>query len=182
MPCSSYNNDFAVAHSTLPDMETVVTDYYESLYRFAWSLSRSEEQARDLTQQTYLIFAKKGHTVRDPRSLKSWLFTTLYREFLKLARRNKPLETIEPDQLQAFADSTVVHQARQLQGKEAMQLLQSLDPVFREPLSLFYLDDLSYKEIAEILNIPIGTVMSRLSRGKQILKSRLMENPGNKDT
>lgn len=61
-----------------------------------------------------------------------------------------------------------------------MEQLLNLEPVFREPLSLFYLEDLSYKEIAEILNIPIGTVMSRLSRGKSILKARLLENPGNK--
>lgn len=161
-------------------MEKGVSEHYAALYRFAWSLSRSEEQARDLTQQTYLIFAQKGHTIRQADGVKSWLFTTLYREFLRQVRRNKPLEDTEPEQLEAVADPSLANQARQLQGKEAMEHLLALDPVFREPLSLFYLEDLSYKEIADILNIPIGTVMSRLSRGKSILKARLLENPGNK--
>lgn len=161
-------------------MENVVSKYYEALYRFAWSLSRSEEQARDLTQQTYLIFARKGHTLRHAGGLKSWLFTTLYREFLKHVRRDKPIQETEPEQIEAVPDQNIADQARQLQGKEAMEQLLNLEPVFREPLSLFYLEDLSYKEIAEILNIPIGTVMSRLSRGKSILKARLLENPGNK--
>lgn len=162
------------------NMEQIVSEHYEALYRFAWSLSRSEEQARDLTQQTYLIYARKGHTIRHADAIKSWLFTTLYREFIRQAQRNKPLEETDMAQLEAFPDPTLSSQTRQLQGKEAMEHLLALDPVFREPLSLFYLEDLSYKEIAEILNIPIGTVMSRLSRGKHILKARLLENPGNK--
>jgi RNA polymerase sigma-70 factor, ECF subfamily len=56
-----------------------------------------------------------------------------------------------------------------------MDALQEVDPVFREPLTLFYLQDLSYIEIAEILSVPIGTVMSRLSRGKTHLRLRLDE-------
>ena len=56
-----------------------------------------------------------------------------------------------------------------------MVALQEIDPVFREPLTLFYLQDLSYIEIAEVLSVPIGTVMSRLSRGKTHLRARLAE-------
>lgn len=161
-------------------MTHVVEEHYEGLFRFAWSLSKNEESARDLTQQTFLVYAKKADTIRDPGSTKSWLFTTLYREFLKQVRRDKPLQDIETEQLESIEDPNARHQARQLQAKEAMELLQSLEPVFREPLSLFYLQGFAYKEIAQILNIPIGTVMSRLSRGKDVLKSKLLEKTGNK--
>jgi RNA polymerase sigma-70 factor (ECF subfamily) len=56
-----------------------------------------------------------------------------------------------------------------------MEALQEVEPVFREPLTLFYLQDFSYLEIAEVLSVPIGTVMSRLSRGKAHLRARLAE-------
>lgn len=56
-----------------------------------------------------------------------------------------------------------------------MESLQEVDEIYREPLSLFYIDDLAYKEIADVLDTPIGTVMSRLSRGKAQLKSILAE-------
>ena len=61
-----------------------------------------------------------------------------------------------------------------LEHKTALRALQKIDETYRAPLVLFYLKDLSYKEIAEMLEIPTGTVMSRLSRGKAILKNILM--------
>jgi RNA polymerase sigma-70 factor (ECF subfamily) len=66
-----------------PDFETVVAAYYEPLFRFALSLTRSEADACDLTQQTFYIWATKGHQLRDPSKVKSWLFTALYRTFLE---------------------------------------------------------------------------------------------------
>ena len=57
------------------------------LYRFALSLSRRESDAADLTQQTFLLWAKKGHQLRDPGKVKTWLFTSLYREFLGRKRQ-----------------------------------------------------------------------------------------------
>src|SRR5277367_753801 len=71
-----------------PDFETLVTTYYELLYRFAVSLTRSEEDACDLVQQTFYKWATKGHQLRDASKVKSWLFTTLHRAFLEL-RRNQ---------------------------------------------------------------------------------------------
>ena len=67
----------------------------------------------------------------------------------------------------------MIEAARQLVGNEAIEALHELDEVYREPLMLFYMENLAYKEIAEILDIPIGTVMSRLARGKSQLKDKL---------
>ena len=158
-----------------PDIsfETLVATYYKPLYKFAWSLSKSDSDAADLTQQTFLIWAEKGHMLRDPSKAKSWLFTSLYREFLRQNRRGKTVTSIDQEILETHLDPDLVSSARRLEGQEALAALDELDKVYREPLILFYLQDLAYKEIAEVLDIPMGTVMSRLARGKAHLKKIL---------
>src|SRR5216117_2004540 len=69
------------------DFEQIVSQHYEPLYRFAFSLARTEADACDLTQQTFYIWATKGHRLRDRSKVKSWLFTILHREFLNIRRR-----------------------------------------------------------------------------------------------
>src|ERR1700679_1691435 len=69
------------------DFEEIVDRYYPMLYRFALSLARNEPDACDLTQQTFSVWAKKGHLLRDATKVKSWLFTTLCREFISVRRR-----------------------------------------------------------------------------------------------
>jgi len=163
-----------------PDIsfDALVSEYYEPLYKFAWSLTKTESDAADLVQQTFLIWARKGHTLREAAKVKSWLFTSLYREFLRQNRRSKPVTAIDQEILETQQDPTLVPSVRRMEGKEALKALDSLEPAYREPLTLFYLKDLTYKEIAEILDIPMGTVMSRLSRGKSQLKAALSENSG----
>src|SRR5205809_6014567 len=68
--------------------EAIVRDHYEPLFRFALSLTRGESDAQDLTQQTFYVWATKGHQLRDPSKVKTWLFTTLHREFLMSRRRH----------------------------------------------------------------------------------------------
>ncbi|NDV62780.1 RNA polymerase sigma factor [Puniceicoccales bacterium CK1056] len=155
--------------------ETLVATYYQPLYKFAWSLSKKQEDASDLTQQTFLIWAEKGHTLRDPAKVKSWLFTSLYREFLRQNRRGQKVTAIDQEVLETHHDTDLVSSVRQMEREEAVQALETLDPVYREPLILFYMEDLTYKEIAEVLDIPMGTVMSRLARAKGQLKKFLSE-------
>lgn len=152
----------------------LVEAYYAALYRFALSLTRSSADASDLTQQTFFVWATKGASLRDSAKAKAWLFTTLYREFLRGRRRDARVTAIadlpaaqqDPPDL----DPDVI---AKLDANVVMEALQEVDAVFREPLTLFYLQDLSYLEIADVLGVPIGTVMSRLSRGKVHLRQRL---------
>jgi RNA polymerase sigma-70 factor, ECF subfamily len=154
----------------------LVETYYAALYRFALSLTKSSADASDLTQQTFFIWATKGETLREAAKAKSWLFTTLYREFLRNRRRDSRVSAIEDlapaQQDPPDADTDIIGK---MDAQLVMEALQEVEPVFREPLTLFYLQDLSYLEIAEILGVPIGTVMSRLSRGKAHLRERLAQ-------
>jgi RNA polymerase sigma-70 factor, ECF subfamily len=152
----------------------LVDAHYAALYRFALSLARREADASDLVQQTFFIWARNGHQLRDVAKAKTWLFTTLYREFLRGRRKDQRQQSIEelPEVEQDVAEETIDH-ARRLDAFQVVEALQEVDEVFRAPLTLFYLEDLSYQEIAETLDVPIGTVMSRLSRGKNQLRVRL---------
>ncbi len=152
----------------------LVDAHYAPLYRFALSLARNSSDAGDLVQQTFFIWATKGQSLREAAKAKSWLFTTLYREFLRGRRRDARATSIEdlPPGEQDIAAEDVDRVAR-LDAATVMTALQSVDEVFRAPLTLFYLEDLSYQEIAEALDVPIGTIMSRLSRGKAQLRAVL---------
>ena len=154
----------------------LVETYYAALYRFALSLAKNPADASDLTQQTFFVWATKGQTLRDAAKAKTWLFTTLYREFLRIRRRSGRITAIE-DLAPGEKDppDVDVDLVGKMDAQLVMDALQEVELVFREPLTLFYLQDLSYTEIAEILSVPIGTVMSRLSRGKVHLRARLAE-------
>ncbi len=155
--------------STL-NFEDIVSAYYQPLYRFGYSLAKNEHEASDLAQQTFFIYAEKGDSLRDKSKVKSWLFTTLYREFLRRRRKEGRMDSYEPEMLEAAGGSVEPHIRRTMDGNLAVEALEEVDEVYRNPLTLFYLKDLSYKEIAEVLDVPIGTIMSRLSRGKAQLR------------
>jgi RNA polymerase sigma-70 factor (ECF subfamily) len=153
-----------------------VDRHYAALYRFGLSLSGSADAASDLVQQTFYLWAEKGHQLRDATKAKAWLFTTLYREYLATYRRNVKFPHIELDD--STGDLPVIEPAMldEMDGTTVVAALTRVDEVFRAPLTLFYIEQLSYKEIAELLETPIGTVMSRLSRGKEQLRKLLLES------
>jgi RNA polymerase sigma-70 factor, ECF subfamily len=148
--------------------------HYESLYRFALSLARSEADARDLVQDTFAELARKGHQLKSLGKAKSWLFTTLYRAFVDCRRRDTRHPKVEMEAAEPELPVLYPEPGLQLDARFVCAQLAEVDEVFRVPLILFYLEEHSYAEIAEILNIPSGTVMSRISRGRAILR-RLME-------
>src|SRR5213083_749575 len=138
------------------DFEQIVSQHYEPLYRFAFSLTRTEADACDLTQQTFYIWATKGHQLRDRSKVKSWLFTILHREFLnsrKRAVRFPHIELVDGDKDLLIISPEVVNS---LDGARALELLEQVREPYRAALSLFYLEDYSYDEIAAILEVPLG--------------------------
>lgn len=148
-----------------PDFESVVARFYEPLYQFAFSLARAEADACDLTQQTFYVWATKGHQLRDQTKVKTWLFTTLHRAFLESRRRQVRFPHFELDEVPLDLPTLSPATVNQLDSPQVLQALAQVDEIYQGPVALFYLEDCSYKEIAEILDVPIGTVKSRMARG-----------------
>src|SRR2546426_8567022 len=131
--------------------ETIVSQHYEPLFRFAMSLTRAESDAQDLTQQTFYIWATKGHQLRDVTKVKTWLFTTLHRAFLAARRRqvrfpHHDLEAVSQE-LPTVSPQTV----NQLDSLPVLSALGRVDEIYQAAVALFYLEDCPYKEIAVIL-------------------------------
>lgn len=171
----SYRGD---AHAEPPHFEVLVEAHYEALYRFAMSLAHSPGEAGDLVQDTFVTWANKGHQLTDATKARAWLFTTLHRAFLQSKRRltrfphvgmeeAKPeLEAVEPDAM------------NRLDGLKVVDLLGKVDAQYQAAVALFYLEDYSYEQIAEVLEVPLGTVKSRISRGIKQLKDLVLNEPG----
>jgi RNA polymerase sigma-70 factor (ECF subfamily) len=153
--------------TSLPDL---IEQHYVVLYKYAFRLSGSAADAEDLTQQTFLNAQLRLDQLREPEHVRSWLFTILRNQFLKSVRRKPALPlTIEVPAVpeEPFAKDVDID-SEQLQAA-----LNDLAEDFRIPIILYYFNEFSYRQIAEQLEIPIGTVMSRLSRGKRWLRDRL---------
>jgi len=155
--------------------DQVVTEHYAMLYRFALSLTRNESESLDLTQQTFYLWATKGGQLRDRTKLKAWLCTTLYREFLGDRRHAQRFPQVELSVVEHELPAVETEVIDKMDAALVMEALLEVDEIHRAPLMLFYTEDRSYQEIAEILGVAIGTVMSRLARGKQLLRRRLLE-------
>ncbi|HEY1785222.1 MAG TPA: RNA polymerase sigma factor [Pirellulales bacterium] len=160
------------------DITQLVLDHHEVLYRYAYRLTGSVPDAEDLTQQTFLVAHEKLGQVREAECVRGWLFTVLRNAYLKNCRRTVPVAAaslgFDLDTVAAKADD------KPLDGEQLQQVLGELAGEFKLVLLLFYFEQRSYREIAEILQVPIGTVMSRLSRAKAHLRSKLFSADSNK--
>lgn len=156
---------------TLPQL---IRDYAAPLYRYAFRLAGQASDAEDLVQQTFLVAQQKLHQLREADRASAWLYAVLRSCFLKSRRKPQPAnfdEQFPPDSIAAQPDGD---ENDAWLDREALQLaLSELPDEFKIVVLMFYFEDLSYKEIAEQLEMPIGTVMSRLSRGKAHLRRRL---------
>lgn len=152
--------------------------HYEPLYRFAYSLARSEADACDLTQETFQQLGAKAYQLRDVAKVKTWLFTTLYRAFVDGRRRQMRHPHVEPDAVEHELPVVEPEVSNRIDAATAREALLRIEETYRAPLTLYHVEDYSYAEIASILGIPIGTVMSRISRGRALLRELLEDrNP-----
>ena len=154
--------------------ETIVCEHYEPLYRFAMSLTRAESDAWDLTQQTFYRWATKRRQLLDPSKAKSWLFTTLHRCFLESRRRTTRFPHLEISEAEAELPKVEPELLNYLEARDVLGLLGQVNEQFQSAVGLFYLEDYSQQEIATILDVPLGTVKSRISRGLAQLRELVL--------
>ena len=139
-------------------------------------MARNGADAEDLVQQTFLKLAKGHSKIRDISKVKSWLFSTLYRQFIDQKRKTNrhPQIQYEETSIETLSvEPTGI--GRGVDCDTVVEALKSLKESLRIPLTLFYFEQCSYQEIAETMELPLGTVMSRLYRGKAELFSILKD-------
>jgi len=158
--------------------EALIEPFIGPLRRFAMGLCHDSHLADDLVQDCLERAISRWHLRNEDGNLKAWLFTILHNEFIdnrrRLARRgvDSPLDelVIEP--------STIADQEDNLRVQDVMAAVDRLGEDHRALILLIGVEELSYEEAAAVLNIPIGTVMSRLSRARTKLRQFLLEGPG----
>ena len=163
-----------------PRVNELVEQFAELLYRYAYRLTGNAADAEDLTQQTFLRAQQKSHQLRDASAARWWLCSIMRNTFLSGRRNPEMTVSLEMVDESAFVDEPP---DSFVEPEELQQVLLELGEEFRSPLILFYFEEFSYQEIADQMGVPIGTVMSRLSRAKAFLRRRLSEKirPGKTD-
>ncbi len=155
------------------DVRALIEAYHGTVYAYAFRLTCSTADAEDLTQQTFLIAHEKSAQIRDPNKALQWLLAVARSRFLKNRRRRVPVPAVNLDlvleEIPDSAASADEHWDRELLDRA----LAELSDVYRVVIVMYYFEECSYKEIAERLDLPIGTVMSRLARAKGHLRKRL---------
>ncbi len=182
------------SHSPIPrtthlkqkEFEAEAVPHMDLLYNFALRTTGNEDDARDLLQETYLKAFRFWDKYEKGTNIRAWLFRIMKNSYINRYRK----ETREPgmvdyEDVENFydsirADSTDTNDLQEklfgnLLSDEVTQALQSLPEDFRTVVILADIEGLSYEEIAEFLNCPIGTVRSRLHRGRKMLQTQLFE-------
>jgi RNA polymerase sigma-70 factor, ECF subfamily len=154
------------------DIDGLIAAHHAPLFRYAYRLTGMAADAEDLTQQAFLIAQQKLHQLREGERAAGWLFAILRSCYHKWRRKRFPLTSTLADlDMGEVAQPTAELPAVDAEGVQ--QLLRELPDDLRLILLMFYFEELSYKQISDELEIPIGTVMSRLSRSRQKLRERL---------
>lgn len=178
------------AQRPVEDFEAGVLAQLDSLYRTARRMTSSQQEAEDLVQETLLKAFRFAHTYQPGTNLRAWLFRILNTSAINRYRKQATHPT--PVALPEGEDFYIYNRIKDLSGQEVSQdvedevlnqyldedvyeALNDLPPNFRMAVVLADIEGLSYKEIADALQIPIGTVMSRISRARRQLQKSLWQ-------
>ena len=170
--------------------EALALPYLGHLYRLAVKLKGGAQDAEDLVQETYIRALRAFAALRDPARIRPWLCQILSRLVLDQHRaalrevavgdlaeidRFSLYELIEQEDPLPYSDSLHRDFLAKFGDDEVRRALLTLPEAYRVPLVLLYAEDLSYRELAELLGCPVGTIMSRLHRARKILERELWQ-------
>jgi RNA polymerase sigma-70 factor (ECF subfamily) len=155
-------------------VQRLVDEHYAALYRYAFRLSGSGADAEDLTQETFCKAQLNFSQLRDPARARPWLFSILRNAYLHRVRADRQQPCVSLDVAGDVAEPPPEHLGH-IDPERLQQALDELPEAFRTPIILYYFEDLGYRDIAEQMDLPLGTVMSRLARAKAFLRGRLLQ-------
>jgi RNA polymerase sigma-70 factor (ECF subfamily) len=169
------------------NFEAAAMPYVDSLYNTAYRMARNAEDAEDLVQETYLKAYRYYDKFEEGTNFKAWLFKILKNSFINSYRRKQQVppqsdfadiedafESRIGDQVRPPAPSPEEEVLAEVLDEDVQRALERLPADYRMALVLSDLEDFSYKEIADILEVPVGTVMSRLYRGRKALEAAML--------
>ncbi len=156
----------------------------DDVYRFARSLTRDEADAEDVVQEAYLRAFRSWHTFQPGTDVRRWLFTIARNVFLRSRERGQREVTLDDDGAEAV-DAAASKEGWIRRGLDPLlartdlapairQALEEIPETFRSAVVLVDLEDQSYEDAADVLGIPVGTVRSRLFRGRKLLQEKLI--------
>jgi RNA polymerase sigma-70 factor (ECF subfamily) len=158
----------------LQQFKRTLAEYRDNLYRIAYSWCHNPALADDLVQETIAKALKNSSQLRDPKTLKAWLYRILSNCWRDHFRRSRDTVDIDDVVLVERETPDISHDRNQV-IQRVRNAIAMLPMGQRQVISLVDLEGCSYIEVAQILDVPIGTVMSRLSRARKALKERLLE-------
>ena len=156
--------------------------HLEFLYNVGLKYTGKSYDAEDLVQETMYTAYRKFSQLREESKCRSWLFMILRSHFLKEKRQESKRPILDDGDgylkniTSGKANEIVDEYERKLSREKVQQVLRLIPEKFQSPLILYYMDELTYQEISEYLDIPIGTVMSRLARGKKYMKAEMLRS------
>ncbi|MCH8255302.1 MAG: sigma-70 family RNA polymerase sigma factor [Gemmatimonadetes bacterium] len=177
------SNDAAAA-----DFKSLLEPVLEPAYRTAYHLTRNEADAEELVQEAALLAFKGFGRFRPGTNFKAWFFTILRNRFISTYRKKqREIKTVELEDapelymytksmesgLSAQTSEPAKYVIEQLDAEQVATALSELPMEFREAATLYFTQDMSYHDIAEVLGVPVGTVRSRLHRGRKLLQKKL---------
>jgi RNA polymerase sigma-70 factor, ECF subfamily len=156
--------------------EAATMPHLNSLFRTAWRIVGDKEEAEDLVQETFLQAWKSFHRFETGTNCRAWLFKILFHVINH--HRRKWFKFTWVTDSEEMLENTLIYEppvSQNLSDEDVLASLEKVPSQYREVVLLADVQEFSYKEIAEILNAPVGTVMSRLSRGRKILRQELAD-------
>lgn len=149
------------------DLAGQLIDHVGSLRRYAMVLTRKPDEAEDLVQECLARAIAAAHTWQPGSDLRAWLFRIMHNAFIDHVRKQRVREVGQPAAVEV-AESPV--QPHRVELAQVLDALRALPEHYREPIVLVAIEEMSYADAAKVIDVPLGTFMSRLARGREALR------------